>query len=307
MAQPLSAESAVLSIIIVTHNVPALLRACLASVYASDFTHGFEVFVVDNGDDDSLAMVAAAFPDAKRILGSPHIGFAAGNNLALPRARGRYVLLLNPDTELPPTALSQLYDVMETHPQWGIVGPKLIRADGSLDLACRRSFPTPWNALMKAAGLAQRFPCSRLTAGYNLTYLDPDESYPLDAVVGAFMFIRRQALAQAGPLDDAFFMYGEDLDLCYRIKQAGWQVWYWPAVAVRHLKGESSRQRPGRMTFEFFRSMHLFYAKHQASRNPTILNALVIMAIWFFFILALCRLRLRRGARQPPRLTLTAL
>ena len=295
-----------LSIIVVTHNVPALLRTCLASLYTSDFVHGFEVFVVDNGDDDSLAMVAAEFPDAKCILGSPYIGFAAGNNLALPHTSGRYVLLLNPDTELPPTALSQLYEVMEAHPQWGIVGPKLIRADGSMDLACRRSFPTPWNALMKAAGLASRFPRRRLVAGYNLTYLDPDESYPLDAVVGAFMFIRREALSQAGPMDDVFFMYGEDLDLCYRIKQAGWQVWYWPAVAVRHLKGESSRQRPGRVTFEFFRSMHLFYAKHQASRNPTILNVLVIVAIWSFCILALCRLRLRHGANQPPGLTLTA-
>ena len=292
-----------LSIVIVTHNVLPLLRACLASLYASDFPPGFEVFVVDNGDDDSLAMVTAEFPDAERILGSPHIGFAAGNNLALPRARGRYVLLLNPDTELPPTALAQLYDVMERHPHWGIVGPKLSRADGSLDLACRRSFPTPWNALMKATGLAGRFPRSRLTAGYTLSYLDPHESYPLDAVVGAFMFIRRKALGQAGPLDDAFFMYGEDLDLCYRIKQAGWQVWYWPKVAVRHHKGESSRQRPGRMTFEFFRAMHLFYAKHQAHRNPTILNVLVFMAIWIFCALAMCRLRLRRESRQAPRLT----
>ena len=292
-----------LSVIIVTHNVLPLLRACLNSLYASDFAPGFEVFVVDNGADYSLDMVAAEFPDAERILGSPHIGFAAGNNLALPRARGRYVLLLNPDTELPPTALAQLYDVMERHPQWGVVGPKLIRADGSLDLACRRSFPTPWNALMKACGLARTFPQSRVTAGYNLTYLDPDESYPLDAVVGAFMFIRREALGQTGPLDDTFFMYGEDLDLCYRIKQAGWHVWYWPAVVVRHLKGESSRQRPGRMTFEFFRAMHIFCTKHQASHNPTIVNVLVIMAIWFFCALAMLRLRLRRESKQPPRLS----
>ena len=155
---------------------------------------------------------------------------------------------------------------------------------------------------MKACGLAKRFPKSRFTAGYNLTYIDPDESHPLDAIVGAFMFIRRKALAQAGPLDDAFFMYGEDLDLCYRIKQAGWQVWYWPAVAVRHLKGESSRQRPGRMTFEFFRSMHLFYAKHQAPSNSTTLNFFVILAIWVFFIAAMLRVWTRRRSQQAPRL-----
>lgn len=291
-----------LSIIIVTHNVLPHLRTCLASVFASDFAQGYEVFVVDNGTDESLAMVAAEFPRARRVLGSPHIGFAAGNNLALLQARGRYVLLLNPDTELPPTALAELHGVMEAHPHWGIIGPKLLRADGSLDLACRRSFPTPWNALMKALGIARRFPRSRLAAGYNLTFLDPEESHPLDAVVGAFMFIRREALAVAGPLDDSYFMYGEDLDLCYRIKQAGWQVWYWPRVAVRHLKGESSRQRPGRMTFEFFRSMHLFYAKHQAPRNPRPLNLLVTLAIWMFFAAAMCQVWLRRGSRRAPRL-----
>lgn len=292
-----------LSIIVVTHNVLALLRTCLASIYASDFAGQCEVFVVDNGTDESLAMVASEFPGVKRILGSPHIGFAAGNNLALAQAGGRYVLLLNPDTELPPTALSQLHAVMESHPRWGIVGPKLIRTDGSLDLACRRSFPTPWNALMKASGLARRFPASRVTAGYNLTYLDPDECHVIDAVVGAFMFIRRAALAKSGPLDDTFFMYGEDLDLCFRVKQAGWQVWYWPAVTVRHMKGESARQRPGRMTFEFFRSMHVFYAKHQAPRNPRILNALVIAAIWFFCLAAMLRVWTQRGARHAPRIS----
>ena len=302
-AAPIAPAPVELSIIIVTHNVLGLLRTCLASVYASDFSRGFEVFVVDNGTDDSLEMVANEFPQAQRILGSPHIGFAAGNNLALPQTRGRYLVLLNPDTELPPDALSQLHATMEAQPLWGVVGPKLLRADGTLDLACRRSFPTPWNALMKASGLAKRFPRSRVTAGYNLTYLDPDECHPLDAVVGAFMFIRREALAQAGTLDDTFFMYGEDLDLCYRIKQAGWQVWYWPLVAVRHLKGESSRQRPGRMTFEFFRSMHLFFVKHQAQRYPRILSAVVILAIWLFFAAAMLRILLRRGTQQAPRLS----
>ena len=298
----MNSDSMGLSIIVVTHNVLALLRNCLKSIYASDFAHDYEVFVVDNGTDNSLAMVAAEFPKAKCIIGSPHIGFAAGNNLALPQARGRYLLLLNPDTELPPTALSQLYAVMEAHRQWGIVGPKLLRADGSLDLACRRSFPTPWNALMRACGLAKRFPQSRVLASYNLTYIDPEECHPLDSVVGACMFIRREALAAAGPLDDSFFMYGEDLDLCYRMKQAGWQVWYWPEVAVRHLKGESSRQRPARMTFEFFRSMHLFYSKHQASRNPAVLNFLVVLAIWMFFVPAILRVWTQRGSQDAPRL-----
>lgn len=302
-ARPIVAAPIELSIVVVTHNVLPLLRACLASIYASDFADQCEVFVVDNGTDDSLAMVESEFPRAMPILGSPHIGFAAGNNLALAQARGRYILLLNPDTELPPTALSELHAVMEAHPQWGIVGPKLVRADGSLDLACRRSFPTPWSALMKACGLARRFPKSRLAASYNLTYLDPDACYPIDAVVGAFMFIRRDALAEVGLLDDTFFMYGEDLDLCYRVKQAGWQVWYWPGVAVRHLKGESARQRPGRMTFEFFRSMHVFYAKHQAAHNPAALNVCVIAAIWLFCAAALIRVRTRRDARRAPRLS----
>ena len=192
---------------------------------------------------------------------------------------------------------------MEAHPRWGVVGPKLVRADGSLDLACRRSFPTPWNALMKACGLARRFPRSQITAGYNLTYLDPDACYPIDAVVGAFMFIRREALVAAGPLDDTFFMYGEDLDLCFRVKQAGMASLVLAGSRGTPLEGRKLPPAAGRMTFEFFRSMHVFYAKHQAPHNPAVLNACVVVAIWLFCAAAMIRVRTRRDTQRAPRLS----
>jgi len=293
-----------ISIVIVTHNVRDLLRACLQAVFASDFPYPFEVFVVDNGGDDSLAMVAKEFPQATCVVGSPYMGYAAGNNVALRQAQGRYLLLLNPDTVVPPTALRQLHELMEAHPHWGIIGPKLVLPDGSLDLACRRVFPTPWNALMKATGLATRFPHWRLTGEYNLTYLDPDEPYPVDSVVGACMFIRQAALQQVGLLDETFFMYGEDLDLCYRMKQAGWQVWYRPEVVIEHHKGESSRQRPRRVLFEFYRAMHIFYRKHYAPGSHPLLSTTVIAGIWLLCGLALLRHQLRGGKQERPRFAL---
>lgn len=276
-----------LGIVIVNYNTRDLLRACLHTVYASrgDFT--FEVCVVDNGSTDgSGEMVAAEFPQVRRILNPDNRGYPAANNQGL-RLLGfpdgadapRFALLLNPDTELPPDALAKMLTFMDAHPEAGVVGPKLVRQDGSLDLACRRSFPSPEVSFYRFSGLARLFPRSRRFGRYNLTYLDPNKMAEVDAVVGAFMMVRREAIAQVGLLDEGFFMYGEDLDWCYRIKTAGWKVYYNPEVTVLHIKRAASTRNP-RAQVEFWRAMEHFYRKHYANHTPWPIHILILAAIW---------------------------
>ncbi|MHB1005800.1 MAG: glycosyltransferase family 2 protein [Chloroflexota bacterium] len=269
-----------LSIVIVTYNVVGLLRACLRSVVASEGEFDYEVIVVDNrSSDGSAVMVRREFPEMQAILSPVNGGYAYGNNLGLARASGRYVLLLNPDTELPPTALADMLTYLDLRPWAGAAGPKLVRADGSLDLACRRSFPTPEVSLYRMLGLSRLFPRSRRFGRYNLTYLDPDVPTEVDSVVGAFMLMRGKALEQVGLLDESFFMYGEDLDMAFRLKQVGWRILYNPAVVVLHRKGESSKQRKVSTTYEFYRAMLVFYRKHYWRENHFLLNWLVTLAI----------------------------
>lgn len=253
-----------LHVIIVSYNTRALLRECLASLAESRLPgRSLAVTVVDNASPDGSAdMVCAEFPQYNLVRG-PNLGFAHGNNIGLRLADGRYHLLLNPDTLLPPSALAQALDYMDANPGIGALGPRLVLADGSLDLACRRSYPTPANSLAHFSGLARLFPNSRRFAAYNLTYLDPDETADVESLVGAFMLLRASALAEVGGLDEVFFMYGEDLDLCLRLTRLGWRVVYWPEITVLHYKraASSKSERAGR---EFFRAMRLFYDKHQA-------------------------------------------
>lgn len=270
-----------LSIVIVNFNTRELLKACLRSVEASRTARPWELFVVDNASADGSAdMVAAEFPWATLIRSESNRGYAYANNLGLRRAAGSYLLLLNPDTVLPPDALQQMVEYMDAHPEAGIAGPKLVRQDGSLDLACRRSFPSPEVSFYRMLGLSKLFPRSSRFGRYNLTYLDPDRPAEVDSVVGAFMIVRSEAVSQVGMLDESFFMYGEDLDWAFRIKSRGWKVLYNPAVVVLHYKGESSRRHPRKAILEFYRAMHLFYRKHYAAQTNVLLGALIVAAIW---------------------------
>jgi len=276
-----------LGIVIVNYNTRDLLRRCLYTVYASKGNFSFQVCVVDNGSaDGSAEMVAAEFPQAHRILNPENRGYPAANNQGLrffgfPDAPSapRYALLLNPDTELPPDGLERMLAFLDAHPEAGVAGPKLVRPDGSLDLACRRSFPSPEVSFYRFSGLARLFPRSPRFGRYNLTFLDPDQMAEVDAVVGAFMMVRREAIAQVGLLDETFFMYGEDLDWCYRIKAAGWKVYYNPGVTVLHVKRAASQRNP-RAQVEFWRAMDHFYRKHYAASTPRPLHFLILAAIW---------------------------
>lgn len=289
-----------LGIVIVNYNVRDLLRDCLASVYESRCEFAFEVCVVDNGSGDGSAeMVAQEFPQA-RLIRTDNRGYAVGNNLGLAsygfgapvievsESAGddqgtvppRYALLLNPDTVLPPSALQEMLDFLESRPQAGVAGPRLVREDGDLDRACRRSFPTPEVSFYRLSGLSRLFPSSRRFGRYNLTYLSPDVTTEVDSVVGAFMLIRGQMLLEVGLLDEQFFMYAEDLDLCYRGRQMGWQVWYNAEVTVLHYKGESSRQRSTFANMQFYETMRLFHDKHFRQSTFFLTNWLIYSGIW---------------------------
>ena len=278
-----------LAIIIVNYNTSALLRDCLRSVYASKGDFSMRVCVVDNAsNDDSVAMVKREFPNVDLIASNINAGYPAGNNLGLrhvgfgnasaPTDTPRYALLLNPDTVLPPTALNDMLIFMDKHANCGVAGPKLVRQDGSLDLACRRSFPTPEVSFYRMVGLSKLFPKSRRFGQYNLTYLSPDVETEVDSVVGAFMLVRGEAIQQVGLLDETFFMYGEDLDWAFRIKQAGWHVRYNPAVTVLHYK-EASSKHNDKARDEFYRAMAIFYRKHYAASTPLAMHVLVLGGI----------------------------
>jgi len=292
-----------LAIVIVNYNVCNLLRDCLKSVYASTGAAqggslGFETCVVDNASPDgSAGMVAREFPQVHLIRNTQNTGYAAANNLGLryfgfsdqqsaiqnPKSKiSRYALLLNPDTIVPPDAFVQMIELMDEHPDFGVSGPKLVRLDGSLDLACRRGFPSVEVSFWRLTKLSKIFPHSRRFGRYNMTYLDPDQAAEIDSVVGAFMLVRREAIEQAGLLDEIFWMYGEDLDWAYRIKQCGWKVYYYPQVVVTHVKRASSSQDnagAAKAKYEFDRAMWLFYRKHYQATTPAPIDWLVKLGL----------------------------
>lgn len=271
-----------LAVVILNYNTRDRLRECLLSLEKTALVE-FDTFVVDNSSaDGSAAMVSQQFPGI-HLFQVPNNGYGAGNNVALREILARpdrppAILLLNADTVMPPDTIHGLMEFLDLHSDVGVVGPKVVRADGSLDLACRRSFPTPEVSFYRLTGLSKLFPRSRRFGRYNLTYLDENETAEVDSVVGACMLIRTVALEQAGVFDEEFFMYGDDLDLALRIKQKGWKVYYYPRVTLTHYKRESSKGST-RARREFWRAMYIFYRKHYASTTPRPIHWLVLLGL----------------------------
>ena len=287
-----------LSIAVVAYRVRDELDRCLDSLEVALGGLSAEITVVDNSPDMLTWRYLGTRSGIRRLRGSASLGFGAGCNLALEGARGRHFLILNPDTLLPPDGLRLLVAELDGEPEIGIVGPKLIRMDGELDPAARRGFPTPWSAFARFARLGRLFPGRKFSGGYNLGHQNPDERAEVDAVSGAFMLIRGELFRNLGGFDRRFWMYGEDLDLAYRAKEAGWKVIYQPAVTVLHAKRSSSVQRPLRTRAEFYRATALFYRKHEAAGRPAALNALVMAGIFGLGSGAVLYELLRRG-RDP--------
>lgn len=288
-----------LAIVIVNYNTRELLRDCLTSIFAVTSQHRIDVWVVDNASSDgSVAMVQHKFPMVHLIANTHNGGYAYANNLALreilalpkivPEQREAvsditylpdYVMLLNSDTIVPDQTIDGLIRYIEAHVDVGAVGPKLLLADGTLDLACRRAFPTPTTFIYHAIGLSRLFPQSPRFAKYNMTYLDPDIEVDVDALVGACMLLRSSVIREVGLLDEEFFMYGEDLDWSYRIKQYGWRIMYVPHVIVHHYKRASSSQRPFASIRHFYHAMRVFHRKHYAATAPALFNVLIEVGI----------------------------
>ena len=281
-----------LGIVIVNWNTREHLRRCLETVVANSLFDRCRVVVVDNASDDGSAdMARRQFPHVEVIVNDANIGYPRANNVGLRHLgfRGvgdvaasapRYALLLNPDTELPRDALARMIEFMDSRPAVGVAGPKLLLGDGSLDKACRRGFPTPLVSFYHYSGLARLFPKNRRFGRYNMTFADEDAELEVDSVVGAYMQVRRAAIERVGLLDEAFFMYAEDIDWAFRIKAAGYKVWYYPAVTVRHYKRAASRKNP-KAQFEFWRAMLIFYRKHFRRTTVFPVHLLILTALLF--------------------------
>jgi hypothetical protein len=281
-----------LSVIVVNYNVREFLRQSLLSLRkalscAQRENLSAEIFVVDNASNDgSVEMVQRDFPEVELIVNRENAGFAAANNQALRRAVGRIVVLLNPDTVVQEDTFTAIHAFFDKHPETGMVGCKVLNPDGTLQLACRRSFPTPWVAFTRLSGLSQLFPKSRWFGRYNLTYLPEDEIVEVEAISGSFMAVRAHALTQVGLLDEDFFLYGEDLDWCFRMRAAGWKIHYFPGTQIIHFKGESAKQSDLDNLRLFYQAMGLFVRKHFRQHLLPVSYSLLHAAIWFRAVIA---------------------
>lgn len=252
-----------ISVIIVNYNVKDLLLQCLRSIQQAAKNISVEIIVIDNhSSDGSVNFLKPLFPSVEFISLKENIGFGRANNIGIEKAKGRYILILNPDTILEEETLEVMRDYMEAHPEVGIAGCKVLNPDGTFQLACRRGFPTPWSAFCKLFGLQKLFPKSRFFAKYNQTFKDINESYNIDAVVGAFMFCRKEVFDDLDGFDPDFFMYAEDIDLCYRASKNGWKIAYVHSTSIIHYKGESTKRSSINEVKHFYKAMEIYSKKH---------------------------------------------
>lgn len=269
-----------LSIIILNYNVKDYTEQCILSLEKATQGLSAEIFVVDNASEDgSVPYLQARFPYVRFIANQENVGFARGNNLALGEAQGRYLLILNPDTIVEEDAIKNMIGYLEEHPQVGAVGPKILDRFGRFDHASRRGFPTPWASFTRLSGLSRLFPKSRLLAQYELSFLDPDQPAPIDALSGACMMVRKEVFQTVGGFDEDYFMYGEDIDWSYRIKQAGWQVHYVPYARIIHFRGESVKRSFIDREKAFYDAMIRFIEKHLSTRYPWLIIQLLILSV----------------------------
>lgn len=274
-----------LSIVILNYRTFELTRDTVNSVLRYSYPFSYEIIVVDNASgDDSLMKLQDYFKDKVKFIESKeNNGFAAGNNLALRQVKSDYVLLLNSDTVVWENTLENVYSYMEQHTDVGACGCRVRLESGELDKACKRTFPNVKNSFFRLFHI----PNKSQDDNYNLTDLPDDEVYEIDCLTGAFMFIRDRALEDAGLLDETFFMYGEDIDLCYRIKEAGWKIVYYGKNSITHFKGASSKKQKNKLIYEFYHAMYIYYKKHHAEESSFIVNIVV-----YFGISVLCILKL---------------
>jgi len=277
-----------LSIIIVSFNTKEILRNCLESVKnaLSKSPDKIEVMVIDNSSDGTRQMVIQEFPEFKLIINSTNLGFAAANNIGIKKSQGQYLLLLNSDTEIFSDSLTKTFQFMKETPQAAVVTCRVELPNGRLDPACHRGFPTPWASFCYFSKLEKMFPKIKFFSGYHQFYKNLNSTHEIDSPSGAFYFVRKNIVDDVGLLDEDYFMYGEDLDWSYRIKQKHGKIFYYPFARILHFKKQSGRSS-GHKDLEkdsnryFYQTMELFYLKHFADKYPRIINWIILSGLKF--------------------------
>ncbi|MCK4746378.1 MAG: glycosyltransferase, partial [Bacteroidales bacterium] len=279
-----------LSVVIVNYNVKYFLEQCLHAVQRAMEGLKVEVFVVDNNSvDGSVGEIRQKFPWVSMIENQQNLGFSKANNQAIKVSQGRHVLLLNPDTVIEEDTFRKCIEFMDTHQEAGALGVKMIDGKGEFLPESKRSLPTPMVSFYKMFGLSSLFPRSRRFSKYHLGYLDREKTHQVEVLAGAFMFIRKETLEKTGLLDESFFMYGEDIDLSYRITKAGYRNYYYPGTTIIHYKGESTKKGSLNYVKMFYQAMIIFAGKHFTSRKARTFRILINLAIYFRAVLSLGR------------------
>ena len=279
-----------LSIIIVNYNVKYFIEQCLHSVHRAIKDIEAEVFVVDNNSvDGSCPMIREKFPWVKLIENSENVGFSRANNQALKMASGEFCLLLNPDTVVEEDTFTKCIAFMHDHNDAGGLGVHMIDGKGTFLPESKRALPTPAVSFFKIFGLSSLFPKSRIFGRYHLGYLDENQTNEVEILAGAYMFLRKKALDKTGLLDESFFMYGEDIDLSYRIRQAGYKNYYYPGTTIIHYKGESTKKGSINYVMVFYKAMIIFARKHFSKKNARIFSTLINLAIYFRAFLSIIK------------------
>jgi len=281
-----------LTVIIVNYNVKHFLEQCLHSVLKASENTEAEIFVVDNNSvDGSAQLVREKFPRIQFIQNKENVGFSKANNQAIRLSKGKYILLLNPDTVVEEDTFTKVIGFMEEHPDAGGLGVKMIDGKGKFLPESKRGLPTPWVAFYKMFGLSKLFPKSKIFGKYHLSFLPENEINEIDVLAGAFMLVRKTVLEKVGLLDETFFMYGEDIDLSYRIKLGGYKNYYFPETTIIHYKGESTKKGSLNYVKVFYKAMVIFVKKHFPGRNAGFFTLLIQLAIYFRAFLSI----LKRG------------
>ncbi|MBX7076350.1 MAG: glycosyltransferase family 2 protein [Methanobacteriaceae archaeon] len=281
----------VLSIIIVNFRTFELTKNTIDSVLSNDCNYDYEILVVDNkSDDGSLEKLEETFSNEIKnskitfIANNSNMGFSYANNLAIKKSSSKYILLLNSDTIIKENTLNKCLNYIETHQDVGALGCKVSLPNGELDKACKRSFPNPINSFYRLFHIPNK---NLEVNNYNLSNLDDNGVYEIDCLVGAFMLVKKDVINQIGMLDEDYFMYGEDIDWCYRIKESGWKIIYFGEVEIVHYKGSSSNKKSFKLIYEFHKSMYIFYKKHLAEKYFVLLNFIVYVGIAVHLIVKL--------------------
>ena len=274
-----------LSVVIVNYNVKHFLEQCLDSLEQAAAGIEHEVIVVDNAStDNSTEYITARFPGVKWIASKENNGFSKGNNIAIAQSQGEYILMLNPDTIVTKEAIEGCIEFMDNTADAGACGVYMLRTDGMFSPESRRALPTPFVAFCKMSGLSSLFPHSRTFGRYYMQYLDKEEINPIEIISGAYMMLRHKTIKKTGALDEDFFMYGEDIDLSYRILKGGYKNYYLP-LRILHYKGESTNKSTYRYVHTFYRAMQLFFKKHY-SHYSLLVSLPINISIWVRAMLA---------------------